>query len=114
MPRSILLVSRDDDLQISRSLLLQDAGYTAYRVDSVQGALMVAKVERPNIALLCHTLSVDEQETFIERAQETNSSLFVVCVREREIPESDLIGACERCFRKQPGMSQVIVLSGAC
>jgi DNA-binding response OmpR family regulator len=94
-------------------MLLQDAGYQAFRVDSVTGALIVAGTERPNIALLCYTLTVDEQERFIERARETNNSLFVVCLRNRNVQESELIGACEQCFRKQPGMSQVMILNGA-
>ena len=112
MQRSILLVSRDDELQIARSMLLQDAGYQSFRVDSLSGAVLMVGAERPQIALLCFTFSADEQERFIEQVQETNSSLFVLCLRNGDISSSDLLDACERCFRAQPGMALVRVLNG--
>jgi DNA-binding response OmpR family regulator len=113
MKRTILLVSRDDELQMSRSMLLQDAGYLAFRVDTVPGALLLAGAERPNIALLCYTFTVNEQEAFIERVQETNNSLFIICLRSHDIPSADLIEACERCFSNQPGMTRVRILNDA-
>jgi DNA-binding response OmpR family regulator len=113
MKRTILLVSRDDELQMSRSTLLQDAGYQAFRVDTVPGALLMAGAERPNIVLLCYTFNVNEQEAFIERVQETDNSLFVLCLRNRDIQPAEWIEACERCFSNQPGMTRVRILNDA-
>jgi hypothetical protein len=110
--RSILLVSRDDELQFVRSSLLQDTGYQAFLVDSVSGGVLLVAAERPQIALLCSTFSVDEQESFIEQVQETNSSQFILCLRNGDIGPSDLIEACEQCLRAQPGMSFVRILDG--
>jgi DNA-binding response OmpR family regulator len=112
MQRTVLLVSRDDELQLTRSILLQDAGYQVFRVDSVTGAVLLSGAERPNIALLCFTFTVDEQEAFIERVQETNSSLFVLCLRNGDVQPSDLLEACARSFRNQPGMTNVRILNG--
>ena len=111
MRRSILLVSRDDNLQIARSAIFQNAGYQAFCVDSVTGAVLLVGAERPEIALLCFTFGVNEQQSFIERVRETNSSLFVLCLRDANVPPSKLIDACERSFIKQPGMTRVRVLS---
>jgi DNA-binding response OmpR family regulator len=111
MQRIILLVSRDDELQISRSMLLQGAGYQVFRVDSVTGAVLLAGAERPNIALLCFTFSVDEQDAFIERVQETHSSLFVLCLRNADVQPSELLEACARAFSNQPGTSNVRILN---
>jgi DNA-binding response OmpR family regulator len=112
MRRSILLVSRDDNLQIARSAIFQNAGYQAFCVDSVTGAVLLVGAERPEIALLCFTFGVNEQHSFIERVRETNSSLFVLCLRDANVQPSELIDACERSFIKQPGMARVRVFSG--
>jgi DNA-binding response OmpR family regulator len=112
MRHSILLVSRDDDLQIARSTFFQNAGYQTFHVDSVSGAVLLVGAERPEIALLCFTLSVDEQQSFIDRVRETNISLFVLCLRDANVQPSQLIDACERSFIKQPGMARMRVFSG--
>jgi DNA-binding response OmpR family regulator len=112
MPRTILLVSRDDELQFNRAKLMQEAGYRAFCVDSIPGALLMTGAERPHIALLCSTFRLDEQEAFIERVRETNTSLFVLCIRDGDVSPAELIEACNLSFRKQPGMSNVRILDG--
>ena len=111
MRRSILLVSRDDNLQIARSAIFQNAGYQAFCVDSVTGAVLLVGAERPEIALLCFTFGVNEQQSFIERVRETNTSLFVLCLRDANIEPSELIETCEQSFNNQPGTTRVRILS---
>lgn len=111
MPRTILLVSRDDELQLQRARLMQDAGYRTFCVDSISGALLMTGAERPHIALLCFTFRMEEQEAFIERVRETNTSLFVLCLQEGDISPTELIYACDQSFRKQPGMSNIQIFN---
>lgn len=111
MRRSILLVSRDDNLQIARSTIFQNAGYQAFCVDSVTGAVLLVGAERPEIALLCFTFSANEQQSFIERVRETNTSLFVLCLRDANIAPSDLVETCEQSFNNQPGTARVRICS---
>jgi hypothetical protein len=51
MRRSILLVSRDDNLQVAQSAIFQNAGYQAFCRDSVTGAVLLMGAERHQIAL---------------------------------------------------------------
>ena len=112
MRRSILLVSRSDDLQIARSGLFHEVGYLTFHVDNISGAVLLVGAERADIALLCFTFSVGEQELFIERIRETNSSLFVLCLRDANVQPSKLIEVCEQSFVKRPGMGRLRVLGG--
>jgi hypothetical protein len=104
MPKTILLVSRDENLQNSRALVLAGAGYRTIRTDG-----LISAVQRSfycEMAIIGHTFSPNEQEDFIERVHEGYPSVFVLCLRFGLTQPRALLTAVANCFDSQPGGSE--------
>jgi hypothetical protein len=106
--RTILLVSRDQVLQLTRSLLLQRAGYTTLLSADLTESLAVAR--QAQLVILGHTFTPDEQDDFIEQLQETNPSVYVICVRNGTVEPEMSLSACDNCLSCQPGAARAKVL----
>jgi DNA-binding response OmpR family regulator len=85
MHKTILLVSRDRNLQATRASILEQAGYRTMR-------------------------SPAEQDQFIDVVHEANPSVFVLCLRYGLAQPSTLLRHVEDCFAAQPGGSRLCVI----
>jgi DNA-binding response OmpR family regulator len=106
--QTILLVSRDPDLQSTRSLVFRSAGYKTYLSADLDSALTIAR--EVDLVLLGHTLEPQEQDDFIEHVQETNPSVFVLCLRNGTVAPQMLLRTCESLLSCQPGASRYWVI----
>jgi hypothetical protein len=79
MHKTILLVSRDRNLQATRASILEQAGYRTMRTASLTSAVPLAS--HCQMSIIGHTFSPAEQDHFIELVHEANPSAFVLCLR---------------------------------
>jgi hypothetical protein len=79
MPKTILLLSRDENLQNSRALVLEGAGYRTIKTSSLTSALQLSS--HCQMSIIGHTFSSIEQDDFVDRVHEGNPSVFVLCLR---------------------------------
>jgi CheY-like chemotaxis protein len=108
MPKTILLVSRDPNLQTTRVLILERAGYRTIRTNSLTSAIQLAA--HCQMSIIGHTFTPAEQNDFIERVHEGNPSVFVLCLRFGLMEPQALLKAVADCFTTQPGGSRICVL----
>lgn len=108
MPKTILLVSRDENLQNSRALVLAGAGYRTIQTDGLISAVQLSSY--CEMAIIGYTFSSDEQENFIDRVHEGHPSVFVLCLRFELTRPRALLTAVANCFASQPGGSRVCVI----
>jgi hypothetical protein len=108
MPKTILLVSRDKNLQNSRSLVLEGVGYRTIKTGSLTSAVQLSS--HCQMSIIGHTFSPDEQDDFIDRVHEGNPSVFVLCLRFRLAHPRLLLAAVANCFAAQPGGSRVCIM----
>jgi CheY-like chemotaxis protein len=106
--QTILLVSRDHELQSTRSLIFKSAGYKTYLSADLCSALTIAR--QVDLVLLGHTLEPKEQDDFIEHVQETNPSVFVLCLRNGVVAPQILLSTCESFLSCQPGAARCWVI----
>jgi hypothetical protein len=108
MHKTILLVSRDRDLQATRAYILEQAGYRTMRTTSLTSAVPLASYCQ--MSIIGHTFSPAEQDHFIELVHEANPSAFVLCLRYGPAQPSTLLRHVEHCFGAQPGGSRICVI----
>lgn len=108
MPKTILLVSRDPNLQTARTLVLERAGYRTMRTSNLTSAVQLAA--HCQMSIIGHTFNIAEQNSFIERVHEANPSVFILCLRFELQDSRALLKAIADCFTTQPGGSRICVL----
>lgn len=108
MYKTILLLSRDENLQKSRGLVLEGAGYRTIRTGNMTSAVQLA--EHCQMSIIGHTFSFEEQDEFIHRVHEANPSVFVLCLRYPLAEAEELLRAVRDCFAAQPGGSRICIL----
>jgi hypothetical protein len=108
MPKTILLVSRDESLQNSRALVLEGFGYRTIKTGSLTSAVQLSS--HCQMSIIGHTFTPEEQDDFIDRVHEENSSVFVICLRFGLIQPQALLTAVANCFAAQPGDSRVCIM----
>jgi hypothetical protein len=108
MHKTILLVSRDRNLQGTRASVLEQAGYRTMRTASLASAVQLAS--HCQMSIIGHTFSADEQDHFIDSVHEANPGVFVLCLRYRLAQPSTLLRHVEDCFAAQPGGSRLCVI----
>jgi hypothetical protein len=109
MQKTILLVSRDESLQATRALILENAGYRTVRCGSLSCAIPLAT--RAEMAIVGHSFTPAEQDEFFGNAHETNPSLYVLCLCFELVQPEALLKACDACFASQPGARSYAFLS---
>ena len=65
-PPSILVLGRDQRLLETRSWVLEQAGYRVVQATELAEAEALTKAEPVTVAVLCHTLSVEECRAALE------------------------------------------------
>ena len=108
MPKTILLVSRDEKLQKSGALVLEGAGYRTMKTGSLISAVQLSS--HCQMSIIGHTFSPEEQDEFVERVHEGNPSVFVLCLRFGLTQPRALLSAVANCFAAQPGGSRVCIV----
>jgi hypothetical protein len=108
MPKTILLVSREPNLQITRALILERAGYRTIRTNSLTSAIQLAAYCQ--MSIIGHSFTPAEQDDFIDCIHESNPSVFVLCLRFGLMEPQALLKAVADCFTTQPGGSRICVL----
>jgi hypothetical protein len=108
MPKTILLLSRDEDLQNSRALILEAVGYRTIKTGSLISAVQLSS--HCQMSIIGHTFSPDEQDDFIDQVHEGNPSVFVLCLRFGLTNPRALLTAVNNCFAAQPGGSRVCIM----
>jgi len=108
MPKTILLVSRDENLQNSRALILEGAGYRTIKTGNLTSAVQLSA--HCQMSIIGHTFSSAEQDDFIDRVHEGNPSVFVLCLRFGLTQPRALLTAEANCFAAQPGGSRVCIM----
>jgi hypothetical protein len=98
MLRSILIVSMDQYLLNSRVLVLKSRGFDAVGATSIDGALKLAKSERPSLGIICHTLSGSEQSMFVDALIRICPKILFMRLREGEVNPDRLVADCELFF----------------
>jgi DNA-binding response OmpR family regulator len=108
MPKTILLVSRDPNLQATRALILERAGYRTIRTNSLTSAVQLAA--NCQMSIIGHSFNPTEQHDFIEHVHEASPSVFILCLRFGLTDPTALLKAVSDCFTTQPGGSRICVL----
>lgn len=108
MPKTILLISRDENLQNSRALVLEAAGYRTIKTGSLISAVQLSS--HCQMSVIGHTFTPEEQDDFIDRVHEGNPSVFVLCLRFGLTQPHALLTAVANCFASQPGGSRVCII----
>jgi CheY-like chemotaxis protein len=108
MPKTILLVSRDPNLQATRALILERAGYRTIRTHSLTSAVQLA--EHCQMSIIGHTFKPAEQNEFVDHVHKANPSVFVLCLRFGLSDPGELLKAVSACFTTEPGGSRICVL----
>ena len=108
MPKTILLISRDLNLQASRALVLEKAGYRVIRTNSLTSAVQLAA--HCQMSIIGHTFSPTKQNEFIDQVHEANPSVFILCLRFGLTDSKELLKAVTDCFATQPGGSRICML----
>jgi hypothetical protein len=108
MPKTILLVSRDKNLQNSRALVLEGVGYRTVKTGSLTSAVQLSS--HCQMSIIGHTFSPEEQDDFTDRVHEGNPSVFVLCLRFGLTQPGALLTAVANCFASQPGGSRVCIM----
>ncbi|HTF61437.1 MAG TPA: hypothetical protein VK638_01865 [Edaphobacter sp.] len=108
MSKTILLVSRDENLQSSRALTLERAGYRTIRTGSMTSAVQLGA--HCQMSIIGHTFRAWEQDDFVERVHEGNPSVFILCLHFALTQPQALLRAVEDCFAAQPGGSRICVI----
>jgi hypothetical protein len=108
MPKTILLVSRDENLQNSRALVLEAAGYRPIKTSNLTSAVQLSS--HCQMSVIGHTFNPNEQDEFIDRVHEGNPSVFVLCLRFGLTQPRVLLTAITNCFAAQPGGSRVCIV----
>jgi hypothetical protein len=108
MPKTILLLSRDENLQNSRALVLEGAGYRTIKTSSLTSALQLSS--HCQMSIIGHTFSSIEQADFVDRVHEGNPSVFVLCLHFGLTQPRALLTAVANCFAAQPSGSRVCIV----
>jgi hypothetical protein len=108
MPKTILLISRDENLQNSRALVLEAAGYRTIKTGSLVSAVQLSS--HCQMSIIGHTFSPNEQDDFIDQVHEGSPSVFVLCLRFGLTQPRALLTAVNNCFAAQPGGSRICVM----
>jgi hypothetical protein len=108
MPKTILLVSRDESLQNTRALILEAFGYRTIKTANLTSAVQLAS--HCQMSIIGHTFSPEEQDDFIDRVHEGNPSVFVLCLRFGLTNPQVLLTAVNNCFATRHGESRICVI----
>ena len=108
MPKTILLVSRDENLQNMRARVLEGVGYRTIKTGSLTSAVQLSS--HCQMSIIGHTFTPEEQDDFIDRVHEGNPSVFVLCLRMGLTQPRALLTAVANCFAAQPGGSRICIL----
>jgi hypothetical protein len=108
MYKTILLLSRDENLQKSGAVILEGAGYRTIRTGSMTSAIQLA--EHCQMSIIGHTFTPHEQDEFINRVHEANPSVFVLCLRYAVSGPDELLKAVRDCFAAQPGGARICIM----
>ncbi|MFL6426905.1 MAG: hypothetical protein ACJ71S_01580 [Acidobacteriaceae bacterium] len=103
-----MLLSRDENLQKSRALILERAGYRTMRTGSMTSAVQLA--EHCQMSIIGHTFTPREQDEFIDHVHEANPSVFVLCLRYALSEPEELLRAVRDCFAAPPGGSKICIM----
>lgn len=66
MTGTLLLLSADPDLALTRTLVLESAGFSVISVDSFQEAESIIRLQKPPMIILCQSLGGPAQAHYIE------------------------------------------------
>jgi hypothetical protein len=108
MTKTILLVSRDENLQKSRALVLEKVGYRTIKTGNLTSAVQLSS--HCQMSIIGHTFSAQEQDEFIDRVHEGNPSVFILCLRFGLSQPQALLTAVATCFASQPGGSRICIM----
>lgn len=65
--KRILTISRDRPLQRTRTLILEEAGYTVFEVSTHSGALsLISAIEGIDLVVICHSVPEGARESLAE------------------------------------------------
>jgi hypothetical protein len=108
MPKTILLVSRNENVQNSRALVLEGVGYQTIKTSSLTSAVQLSS--HCQMSIIGHTFSPEEQDDFTDRVHEGNPSVFVLCLRFGLTQPRALLAAVADCFASQAGGSRLCIM----
>ena len=97
----ILLVSRDEVLEKTRALVMQQGGYHTVSTGNMTCALELAA--RCEMCIIEHTFSPDEQDEFIDRVHASYPNVCQVCLRFPMTHPHELLKIVRNCSVGQPG-----------
>ena len=98
MLRSILIVSMDQSLLVTRVLILKSRGFTVVGATSVDGAVKLAKSVHPSVGIICHTLSESERSTFANILLRVCPNVAIMQLRKGDVSPLQLVADCELFF----------------
>jgi hypothetical protein len=108
MHKTILLGSRDRNLQATRASVFERAGYRTMRTASLTSAVQLSA--HCQMSIIGHTFRPAEQDDFINLVPEANPSVFVLCLRYGLAQRSTLLMHVAQCCAAQPGDSRICVI----
>jgi hypothetical protein len=108
MRKTILLVSRDEQLKNVRALALRRGGYHTISSGNITSALQLAT--HCQMSIICETFRWEEQNSFIDRVHESNPGVFLLCIRVAMTQPHELLKTVNGCFNAQPGGSRICVI----
>lgn len=108
----ILVTSRNSDILEARIHVLESAGYLAVGALTLEGALTMASLRRPNLVVVGHTFAADEQAAFVNELRELHPDAHIVVLGPGVIQPLELADACTQCWNGQPGGSRLLRLAG--
>lgn len=108
MENTVLLVSRDPILQETRALILERAGYKTIQTASLASGLQLSR--ECQICVIGHSFAPREQSEFSDAVRQTNSDIFIVCLRFGLINPEQLLKTVATCFATRPGQSRICVI----
>jgi hypothetical protein len=108
---TVLLASRDPSLMASRCGVLLSAGYGTTCVLDLASALKQAGKLRPELIILGHSFSAQEQTEFIEQLPEVLVSASVICLRPGILRPPDLLRECNSLLAMPPHSIRIHVVN---
>jgi DNA-binding NtrC family response regulator len=110
MSKTILLVSRDKNLQNARARILEGVGYRTIKTSSLTSAVQLSS--HCQMSIIGHTFNPKEQDDFIDSVHEANPSVYVLCLRCDLAQPQALLDAVASCFASQPGGVRICIFEG--
>jgi hypothetical protein len=107
MPQTISLVSRDEALQNTGALILEGAGSRTIKTGSLISAVQLSS--HCQMSIIGHTLSLGEQDDFIDRVHEEIQA-YISYVSLWTNAAWGALDPVVKCFAPHPGGSRVCIM----